>query len=255
MPSVIAFRNKPPETILDYFPSWTSKTGRSSKQETFKEILTPNETDEKGYKTFKKYPEIASFLQDERGVKYLERYLVDFQDVKMSNFLIFWRQTITFRTLPNKAYLPGKACILYQKFIIPNAYLYIDCFTEEQREKIKVIVDMVMQDEEAKGNVDPTLFDDMLDCVEQVMLTELFIPFFQSKFYDIYLEKGRLDTGIIKVEKEKVQNNVVIDTAILSANTDDNSSNSIEMSTNLVSSTNLEDSEASLPNTEEVQNS
>jgi len=115
----------------------------------------------------------------------------------MSNYLVFWRQTVAWRNIQQADYRPGKACILYQKFIAPNSYLFVNCFTDEQRDRVRMIVENVMSDEEAKGSVDVTLYDEMIEIVEERMVDGLFMPFFGSQFFKQYLQSSKLDKGFV----------------------------------------------------------
>jgi len=113
----------------------------------------------------------------------------------------FWRQTVAFRSIQQRDYRPGKACILYQKFIAPNSYLYVGCFTDEQREKVRSVVESVMSDEEAKGTVDLNLFDEMIQVIEEKMVDGIFMPFFVSNFFKQYLQSSKLDKGFVMQRK------------------------------------------------------
>lgn len=198
VPSIMAFRNQPPEFLSSFMSTLRGDTSKSSDSQ--KEVLEEDD-DENAFVPFRKYPNVSSLLSDDKSTKFLEKYLIDNQNIEMSNCLVFWRQVIAFREIKKKEYLPGKACILYQRFVAPGAYLHIRCFPQEQKEKVQTVIESVLKDEEAKLTIEESLFDELLETIEDELYKHVFIPFYKSKFYQQYIQFSKLNAGVVSVTK------------------------------------------------------
>jgi hypothetical protein len=71
--------------------------------------------------------------------------------------------------------------LLFQKFISKNAYRYISCVEDSQREEIEKTLNAAM--EENGPVVSENLFDDVLDTVERELVDRLYKPFLESEYF------------------------------------------------------------------------
>jgi len=158
--------------------------------------LQVEEETDKSRSAFGEHPRVAKFLADPVAHKFLRAYLLDFQDMRMSDYLNFWEQVTEFRKL-NKEFLGGKGYLLYQKFLSKNAYRKIDCVNDVMRDPLESKLAKMVDGEE---KIEYTFFDEVLDRVEEVMNDNLFLPFFHSKFYDQYKDASKLRSQMEKVQ-------------------------------------------------------
>jgi len=140
---------------------------------------------------------IAGLLLDPSSQKFVRDYLLDFQDMRMSDYLNFWTQVEDFKRL-QKDYLSGKAYLLFKKFLAKDAYRLIDCITEQMREELEKQLNLMI-DDPTKVNIDHDFFDNVMEKVEDVMQQELFKPYFHSKFHEQYKEAIKLRNQMQKV--------------------------------------------------------
>jgi len=145
---------------------------------------------------FTDHPRVAKLMADPIAHKFVRTYLLDFQDMRMSDYLNFWEQIQEFRRLP-KEFLGGKGYLLYQKFLSKDAYRKIDCVTDAMRAPLEVTLAKVLEGEE---KIEFNFFDVVLDIVEDLMNEELFVPFFRSKFYGQYKGASKLKSQMEKVQ-------------------------------------------------------
>lgn len=75
----------------------------------------------------------------------------------------------------------GKGYLLFQKFISANAYRYISCISNEQREQVEKKLSLAIQ--ENGEVVNEELFDDILNTVEEELIEKLYKPFMKSEFF------------------------------------------------------------------------
>ena len=77
-----------------------------------------------------------------------------------------------------------------------DAYIYIDCFTSQQRQGVIDAIEITM---DGTKELDDTIFDDLLETIEQIIIKELFKPFFKSDYFAILKEK----TGLTAAFEQK----------------------------------------------------
>jgi len=147
---------------------------------------------------FESDPAVAKLLKKNDAFTYIQEYLIHYQYIRLSDYLNFWQRLQAFKLIPEKKALAGHAYLIYQKYLIPNAYIYIDCFTDEQRETVRKIVQATV---DAESDVDIDLFDDLLDTIEPILAEQLFKPFMKSEFYT----KLRKTKGLEDMGKEEVE--------------------------------------------------
>jgi len=148
---------------------------------------------------FAEHPRVAKLMADPIAHKFLRAHLLDFQDMRMSDYLNFWEQIQEFRKLP-KEFLGGKGYLLYQKFLSKDAYRKIDCVNDTMREPLEAKLNKLVEDGGSEEKIDSNFFDSILERVEEVMNEELFIPFFHSKFNYQYKDASRLKSQMEKVQ-------------------------------------------------------
>jgi len=154
------------------------------------------EPDSKTRVAFTEHPTVAKLMADPIAHKFLRAYLLDFQDMRMSDYLNFWEQIQEFRKLP-KEFLGGKGYLLYQKFLSKDAYRKIDCVTDAMRTPLEATLAKVLEGEE---KIEFNFFDVVLDVVEEAMNEKLFVPFFHSKFNDQYKNSSKLKSQMERVQ-------------------------------------------------------
>jgi hypothetical protein len=76
----------------------------------------------------------------------VEEYIVHYQSIKLSRLFAFWKDIIVFHSIISKEFIAGKAYLLFQKYLKPNALLYIgnlvpENLTETVQEKITQVVE------------------------------------------------------------------------------------------------------------------
>jgi hypothetical protein len=81
--------------------------------------------------------------------------------------------------------LAGKAYLLFQKFLIRGAYRYVDCCPKPLSQQMQQALNEATS-ELPTTKLDNDFFDEVLRLAEDVMLEDLFKPFFASKFYKEY---------------------------------------------------------------------
>lgn len=124
--------------------------------------------------------------------KFLQDFLVHYQDMRGGDYLNFWNRLQDFKKIKEKRSLTGHASLIYQKYLKPNAYIYVDCFTSEQRKSIENIIDTAIEENKDLGD---DVFDDMLKILEEEMVKTIFKPFFRNPFYVDYLNARSLEEG------------------------------------------------------------
>jgi len=149
-------------------------------------------------KGFENDPRISALLKRKEAFKFIEEYLIHYQYAKLSDYLNFWKRLQAFKSIAEKKALAGHASLIYQKYLTPDAYIYIDCFTTEQRETVNHAIEATM---DATSDVDSDLFDDLLDTLEPILGEHLFIPFLKSEYYTkLRKTKGLEDFVEVEVE-------------------------------------------------------
>jgi len=162
------------------------------------ELPSANEQDVtvEDFSPFQENPKIERLLKDPISYKYIQDYLLHYQELLMSDYFNFWNQVKDFKNIKENTMLSGKAYLLYQKFLSDNAYRYIDCCPPDLRKKMQTILDQVASSETEQNLVKPDFFNEAIELVEAKMAKDLFSKFFHSSFYEQYKEASRLNKGL-----------------------------------------------------------
>lgn len=198
LPACLAFRNSPPKWLLRLFPKM--KNSRNSGTTNSGSEASGTETD--AQISSKSRPTMAELIDDRVGLQFVEEFLVHYQLLRMSRCLILYFDIKRFKTTQGQTALVSKAYIIFQKYLKPNSYLFVDCLGEEQRTRYeKMITDaMNYQMEENKEGepvqISADIFDDLLRILEDEMQDGWYKHFLKSRYYLNYAEKQTLKQGI-----------------------------------------------------------
>lgn len=175
--------------------SMTPSGKSDSLEESSKEVIGDVEEE---VTVFTNHTRIARKMRDPEHMKFVEEYLLHYQDTKMSIFLLFWAELVKYKGIPEEISRTCKAWLIYQKYISDQAYLPVPGLNEQQGLKLNQILTAAMDEDEKKEKpaVGKELFDDMRLQVEDELAEGLFPKYFRSDFYRKYEESKSLTTGI-----------------------------------------------------------
>jgi len=136
---------------------------------------------------------LYKLFKDPQSTEVVQQYLVHYQDIKMSDYLNFWQKIRTFKKIQEKRALTGHASLIYQKYLdFKNAYIYIDCFSDDQRNMVRETITAAI---DGNTEVPDTIFDAMLVTVEEILFQKLLKKFYKSEFFPMLKTKEALKTA------------------------------------------------------------
>ena len=115
------------------------------------------------------------------------------KDVESGDNLLLFFQLKEFSKLPDE-FLTAKASLLYQKFIKPGAYRYVKFITNDQRERIGRLLEEAMKEDGTP--VARSIFDEVMDECETLLIQRVFKGFKSSQFYVEYREAVMLSSNL-----------------------------------------------------------
>lgn len=133
------------------------------------------------------------WMSDPIALKFIEKYIVHYQDVTSGDYLLFWTQLNDFARV-SEEFRTAKASLLYQKFIKKNAYREVNFITDEQRNRIEALLAEAMQ-ENAKA-ISQDIFEEIMDETESLLIQRVFKSFNGSVFYREYKEAVLLSSNL-----------------------------------------------------------
>ena len=180
---------------VDTYSSHSSSSSETTKEETELEQAEGSDTQQDDREsTFTRYPKIYSLVKSPIADKYVRQFILHYQDLISTDLLNLRSQALEFRSLPPEM-RAGKGYLLFLKFVSRNAYRYIACIRNEQREIVEKKLNAAME-ENSQAVIGEDLFDEILDTIEMELIEKLYKPFIKSEFFVKYREAMVLNENL-----------------------------------------------------------
>lgn len=156
-------------------------------------LAESNSNSDYSYVSFKRFPEAREWVNDMIALKFIEKYIIHYQDVRSGDYLLLWVQLNDFLQATEE-FRTAKASLLFQKYLKRDAYRYVGFVKAEDREKVATLLDIAMQEDASP--IPKDTFKDIMEDTENLLIQRVFKGFYNSSFYKEYKKAVVLSSNL-----------------------------------------------------------